>query len=82
MKQKGKGKRESGSWFSVLKTRNKILAIVGGAIGAVLLYTLVFYSIKGWLWDGLFPYMFGGGGIEAAITGWITVTEKKNKKEN
>ena len=72
-----KGKRSGGSWFASLKTRNKILALVGGAIGAVLLYTLVFYSIKGWQWDSLFPYLFGGGGIEAAITGWITVTEKK-----
>ena len=75
-----KGKRSGGSWFANLKTRNKILALVGGAIGAVLLYTLIFYSIKGWQWDSLFPYLFGGGGIEAAITGWITVTEKKNKE--
>ena len=75
-----KGKRSGGSWFAKLKTRNKILALVGGAIGAVLLYTLIFYSIKGWQWDSLFPYLFGGGGIEAAITGWITVTEKKNKE--
>ena len=72
-----KGKRSGSSWFSALKTRNKILALVGGAIGAVLLYTLIFYSVKGWQWDSLFPYLFGGGGIEAAITGWITVTEKK-----
>lgn len=75
-----KGKRSGGSWFAKLKTRNKILALVGGSIGAVLLYTLIFYSIKGWQWDSLFPYLFGGGGIEAAITGWITVTEKKNKE--
>ena len=72
--------RKQKGWFAKLKTRNKILALVGGAIGAVLLYTLAFYSIKGWQWDGLFPYLFGGGGIEAAITGWITVTEKKNKE--
>lgn len=65
-----------------MKTRNKILLTIGIAIGAVMLYTLIFYSIKGWLWDGLFPYLFGGGGIEAAITGWITVTEKKNRKED
>ena len=64
-----------------MKARNKILVIVGGAIGAVLLYTLTFYSAKGWQWDSLFPYLFGGGGLEAAITGWITVTEKKNNKE-
>ena len=74
-----KMKKQKG-WFARLKTRNKILALVGGAIGAVLLYTLIFYSIKGWQWDSLFPYLFGGGGIEAAITGWITVTEKKNKE--
>ena len=74
--------RKQKGWFVSLKTRNKILALVGGAIGAVLLYTLIFYSIKGWPWDGLFPYLFGGGGIEAAITGWITVTEKKNRKED
>ena len=64
-----------------LKTRNKILLIIGIAIGAVLLYTLVYYSIKGWQWDSLFPYLFGGGGLEAAITGWITVTEKKGKRD-
>ncbi len=55
--------------------------MVGSAISGVLLYTLVFYSLKGWQWDSLFPYLFGGGGLEAAITGWITVTEKKNNKE-
>lgn len=64
-----------------MKTRNKILLTVGIAIGAVLLYTLTFYSIKGWPWDSLFPYLFGGGGIEAAITGWITIAEMKNEKE-
>ena len=69
--------RKQKGWFASLKTRNKILLCVGIAIAAVLLYTLVFYSIKGWQWDSLFPYLFGGGGIEAAITGWITVTEKK-----
>ena len=65
-----------------MKTRNKILLTIGIAIGAVLLYTLIFYSIKGWPWDGLFPYLFGGSSIEAFITGWITVTEKKNRKED
>lgn len=64
-----------------MKTRNKILLIVGASIAAVLLYTLVFYSIKGWPWDGLFPYLFGGGLGEAFITGWITVSEVKNRKE-
>ena len=65
-----------------MRTRNKILCIVGVAIGLVLLYTLAYYSIKGWPWDSLFPYLFGGGGIEAAITGWITVSEIKNHKED
>ena len=65
-----------------MKTRNKILLTIGIAIGAVLLYTLIFYSIKGWPWDGLFPYLFGGGLGEAAITGIITITEKKNRKED
>lgn len=72
--------RRQKGWFAKLKTRNKILALVGGAVGVVLLYTLIFYSIKGWPWDSLFPYLFGGSSIEAFITGWITVNEKKNKE--
>ena len=74
--------RKQKGWFVKLKTRNKILALVGGAVGVVLLYTLIFYSIKGWPWDSLFPYLFGGGLGEAAITGIITITEKKNRKED
>lgn len=65
-----------------MRTRNKILCIVGSAVGLILLYTIVFYSIKGWQWDGLFPYLFGGGLGEAFITGWITVSEIKHNKED
>lgn len=71
---------------SKLRTRNIILLIVGIFIGAFVLYTVVFYSIKGWQWDNLFPYLLGTGGIIEAFTGLLTLVEiiigRKRKEEN
>lgn len=71
---------------SKLRTRNIILLIVGIFIGAFVIYTVVFYSIKGWQWDNLFPYLLGTGGIIEAFTGLLTLVEiivgRKRKEEN
>ena len=60
---------------SKLRTRNLILAIVGVFIAAFVIYTVIFYSIKGWQWDNLFPYLLGTGGIIEAFTGLLTLAE-------
>ena len=72
---------------SKLRTRNIILIIVGIFIAAFVIYTVIFYSIKGWQWDNLFPYLLGTGGIIEAFTGLLTLVgiivgrrkEKKNE---
>ena len=72
---------------SKLRTRNIILIIVGIFIAAFVIYTVIFYSIKGWQWDNLFPYLLGTGGIIEAFTGLLTLVEiivgrrKENKNE-
>lgn len=60
---------------SKLQTRNKILLIVGIFIGIFIVYTVIFYSIKGWQWDGLFPYLLGTGGLIEVFTGLLTLAE-------
>lgn len=70
---------------SKLRTRNIILIIVGIFIAAFVIYTVIFYSIKGWQWDNLFPYLLGTGGIIEAFTGLLTLVEiivgrRKDKK--
>lgn len=60
---------------SKLRTRNIILIIVGIFIAAFVIYTVIFYSIKGWQWDNLFPYLLGTGGIIEAFTGLLTLVE-------
>ena len=70
---------------SKLRTRNIILIIVGIFIAAFVIYTVIFYSIKGWQWDNIFPYLLGTGGIIEAFTGLLTLVEiivgiRKEKK--
>ncbi len=70
---------------SKLRTRNIILIIVGIFIAAFVVYTVIFYSIKGWQWDNLFPYLLGTGGIIEAFTGLLTLVEiivGRKRKEN
>lgn len=72
---------------SKLRTRNIILIIVGIFIAAFVIYTVIFYSIKGWQWDNLFPYLLGTGGIIEAFTGLLTLVEiivgrKRKEKDN
>lgn len=72
---------------SKLRTRNIILIIVGIFIAAFVIYTVIFYSVKGWQWDNLFPYLLGTGGIIEAFTGLLTLVEiivgrKRKEKDN
>lgn len=71
---------------SKLRTRNIILIIVGIFIAAFVIYTVIFYSVKGWQWDNLFPYLLGTGGIIEAFTGLLTLAEiivgRRKEKSN
>ncbi len=70
---------------SKLRTRNIILLVVGIFIAAFVIYTVIFYSIKGWQWDNIFPYLLGTGGIIEAFTGLLTLVEiivGRKRKEN
>lgn len=71
---------------SKLRTRNIILIIVGIFIATFVIYTVIFYSIKGWQWDNIFPYLLGTGGIIEAFTGLLTLVEiivgKRKEKKN
>nr|DAT14733.1 MAG TPA: hypothetical protein [Caudoviricetes sp.] len=71
---------------SKLRTRNIILIIVGIFIAAFVIYTVIFYSIKGWQWDNIFPYLLGTGGIIEVFTGLLTLAEiivgKRKEKKN
>ena len=70
---------------SKLRTRNIILIIVGIFIAAFVIYTVIYYSIKGWQWDNIFPYLLGTGGIIEAFTGLLTLVEiivGRKRKEN
>ena len=71
---------------SKLRTRNIILIIVGIFIAAFVIYTVIFYSINGWQWDNIFPYLLGTGGIIEAFTGLLTLAEiivgKRKEKKN
>lgn len=70
---------------SKLRTRNKILLVVGIFLAAFVIYTVIFYSVKGWQWDNIFPYLLGTGGIIEAFTGLLTLAElltgKKGRKQ-
>lgn len=70
---------------SKLRTRNIILITVGIFIATFVIYTVIFYSIKGWQWDNIFPYLLGTGGIIEAFTGLLTLVEiivGRKRKEN
>lgn len=64
------------------KTRNKILFAVLGAMGTFILYTVIFYSIKGWQWDSLFPYVLGIGGVVDVATAAVAIVKTKHDKED
>lgn len=38
--------------------------------------TVAFYSVKGWQWDQLFPYVLGAGGLTSVMTACIAVANK------
>lgn len=59
-----------------LKTRNRILCITAAGLTVFLVYTLAIYTIRGWQWDGLFPYVLGVGGIVDVMTAGIAVADK------
>lgn len=37
---------------------------------------MAFYSVKGWQWDQLFPYVLGAGGLTSVMTACIAVANK------
>ncbi len=69
-----------------LKTRNRILCAVAVFLSAFIVYTVAFYSIKGWQWDSLFPYVLGVGGIADVMTAGVAIADKlsgrKEQKDN
>lgn len=62
--------------FSQMKSRNRILLVVGICMAMFVVYTVAFYSIKGWQWDAIFPYVLGVGGIEGVMTAMVAVADK------
>ena len=59
-----------------LKTLNRILCAVAMFLSAFIVYTVVFYSIKGWQWDSMFPYVLGVGGIVDVMTAGVAIADK------
>lgn len=59
-----------------LKTRNRILLMSAVFLTAFILYTLVFYSIKGWQWDAIFPFVLGVGGVVDIMTAAVAIADK------
>lgn len=76
----------SGRRSKKLKTRNRILCAVAVFMSVFIVYTVVFYSVKGWQWDSLFPYVLGVGGIVDVMTAGVAIADKltgrKEKTDN
>lgn len=68
-----------------MKTRNRILVLSAAFITAFIIYTLVFYSVKGWQWDAIFPFVLGVGGVVDVMTAAVAIADKleprKEKKD-
>lgn len=65
---------------SKLKTRNRILLMSAIFITAFIVYTLAFYSIKGWQWDAIFPFVLGVGGVVDVMTAVVAIADKMSEK--
>lgn len=72
----------SGRRSRKMKKRDKILLTVGVVLGVFIIYTLAVYTIRGWQWDSLFPYVLGVGGIVDVMTAVIAITDKKEGKKH
>ena len=59
-----------------LRTRNKILGIAAAFLAAFIVYTLTVYTVNGWQWDALFPYVCGIGGVEGVLTALVAIADK------
>lgn len=64
-----------------LKTRNRILCIVAIGITVFLVYTLAVYTIRGWQWDAMFPYVLGVGGVVDVMTAAVAGVDKLSGKK-
>lgn len=68
-----------------LKTRNRILCAAAAFLSAFIVYTVAFYSIRGWQWDSMFPYVLGVGGIVDVMTAGVAIADKlsgRKEKDN
>lgn len=63
-----------------LKTRNRILAWSAVFIMLFVVYTVAFYSHKGWQWDAIFPYVLGVGGVIDVMTAAVAIADKIGTK--
>lgn len=63
-----------------MKTRNRILLLSAVFITLFIMYTLVFYSIKGWQWDAIFPFVLGVGGVVDVMTAAVAIADKMSEK--
>lgn len=76
----------NGKRIKKLKTRNRILRAFYIFIGISIIYTVGFYSYKGWQWDNLFQYVLGVGGITSIASAALGLADKlvgiKHKKED
>ena len=59
-----------------MHTRNKIYVWMMIPMWIFIIYTVAFYSVKGWQWDPLFPYVLGAGGLTTVATATIAIANK------
>ena len=59
-----------------MHTRNKIYVWMMIPMWIFIIYTVAFYSVKGWQWDQLFPYVLGAGGLTTVATATIAIANK------